>query len=160
MQKRILFVLGVSLFVACSNNKVADITTATADSSAMSVDGKKVIVYTTADSSNYRLTPTDTMTFADFDQPLETQPSIFIDASHQFQTFFGIGGALTDAAAETFAKLPADKQKEVLDAYYDKNKGIGYSIGRTNINSCDFSSDMGARFSGRITLISDWTLAV
>ena len=142
MQKRILFVLGVSLFVACSNNKVADITTATTDTSAINLDGKKVIVYTTADSTNYRLTATDTLSFADFDQPLETQPSIFIDASHQFQTFLGIGGALTDAAAETFAKLPADKQKELLDAYYDKNKGIGYSIGRTNINSCDFSSDM------------------
>ena len=37
---------------------------------------------------------------------------------------------------------PADKQKEVLQAYYDKDKGIGYTIGRTNINSCDFSSDM------------------
>jgi glucosylceramidase len=142
MQQRILFVLGVSLFVACSNNKVADVTTGTTDSSAISLDGKKVVVYTTADSTNYRLTPTDTLSFADFDQPLETQPSIFIDASHQFQTFVGIGGALTDAAAETFAKLPADKQKEVLDAYYDKSKGIGYSIGRTNINSCDFSSDM------------------
>ena len=142
MQKRILFVLGVSLFVACTNNKVADITTATTDTSAINLDSKKVIVYTTADSTNYRLTATDTLSFADFDQPLETQPSIFIDASHQFQTFLGIGGALTDAAAETFAKLPADKQKELLDAYYDKNKGIGYSIGRTNINSCDFSSDM------------------
>jgi len=141
MQKRILFVLCVSLFVACSNNKVADVMTTPADSSAMNVDGKKVIVYTTADSTNYRLTATDTLSFADFGQPLETQPSIFIDASHQFQTFVGIGGALTDAAAETFAKLPADKQKEVLDAYYDKSKGIGYSIGRTNINSCDFSSD-------------------
>src|SRR5215470_2382653 len=120
MQRRILFVLGVSLFVACSNNKVADMTTASTDSSAISLDGKKVVVYTTADSTNYRLTPTDTLSFVDFDQPLETQPSIFIDASHQFQTFVGIGGALTDAAAETFAKLPADKQKEVIDAYYDK----------------------------------------
>jgi glucosylceramidase len=72
---------------------------------------------------------------------LETQPSIFVDPSHTFQTFLGIGGALTDAAAETFAKLPADKQAEVLQDYYDREKGIGYSIGRINMNSCDFSSD-------------------
>ena len=26
-------------------------------------------------------------------------------------------------------------------AYFDKQKGIGYTIGRTNINSCDFSSN-------------------
>jgi glucosylceramidase len=127
---------------ACSENKVANESTTTNTDTSFSVDGKKVIVYTTADSTDYRLSPIDTLSFADFDQPLETQPSIFIDPSHTFQTFLGVGGALTDAAAETFAKLSPDKQKEVLQAYYDKDKGIGYTIGRTNINSCDFSSDM------------------
>ncbi|MFI5188226.1 MAG: glycoside hydrolase family 30 beta sandwich domain-containing protein [Chitinophagales bacterium] len=104
-------------------------------------EGKKVVVYTTADSSSLRLTATDTLTFSDFDQPLETQPCIFVDPSHTFQTFLGIGGALTDAAAETFAKLPVDKQAEIIQDYYDPEKGIGYSIGRINMNSCDFSSD-------------------
>ena len=106
-----------------------------------STQGKKVMVYTTAEKTDYKLTPTDTLSFENFDQPLETQPSIFVDPSHSFQTFIGIGGALTDAAAETFAKLPADKQAEVLQAYYDPKKGIGYTIGRINMNSCDFSSD-------------------
>ena len=127
---------------ACSENKVANESTTTNTDTSFSVDGKKVIVYTTADSTDYRLSPIDTLSFADFDQPLETQPCIFVDPSHTFQTFLGVGGALTDAAAETFAKLPVDRQKEILQAYYDKDKGIGYSIGRTNINSCDFSSDM------------------
>jgi glucosylceramidase len=54
----------------------------------------------------------------------------------------GIGGALTDASAETFAKLPAGKQNELLQAYFDREKGIGYTLASTNINSCDFSSDM------------------
>jgi len=52
----------------------------------------------------------------------------------------GIGGSLTDASAETFAKLPKDKQKELLTAYYDAEKGIGYTLARTTIQSCDFSS--------------------
>jgi glucosylceramidase len=52
----------------------------------------------------------------------------------------GIGGALTDASAETFAKLPEAKQTELLQAYYDTRTGIGYTLARTNINSCDFSS--------------------
>ena len=106
-----------------------------------STEGKKVMVYTTADSSQLRLTLTDSLTFADFDQPLETQPCIFVDPSHTFQTFLGIGGALTDAAAETFAKLPPASQMEILQAYYDRDKGIGYTLGRINMNSCDFSSD-------------------
>src|SRR5215472_371431 len=109
---------------------------------SFSTNGKKVKVYTTADSTKYRLSQTASLTFADFDQPLETQPSIFVDPTHRFQTFLGIGGALTDAAAETMARLPEDKQAEVLRAYYDKENGIGYTIGRININSCDFSSDI------------------
>jgi glucosylceramidase len=52
----------------------------------------------------------------------------------------GIGGAITDASAEVFAKLPAAKQQEFLNAYYDKDKGIGYSLMRTSIHSSDFSS--------------------
>ena len=47
---------------------------------------------------------------------------------------------LTDASAEIFYKLPKDKQKELLTAYSDKEKGIGYTIGRTTIASSDFSS--------------------
>jgi glucosylceramidase len=53
----------------------------------------------------------------------------------------GIGGALTDASAETFYKLPEAAQKEILRAYWDPVEGIGYSLGRTSIHSCDFSSD-------------------
>jgi glucosylceramidase len=102
---------------------------------------QKIIVYTTAEKTNLRITPTDTLSFTDFGQPLETQPCVFVDPSKMFQTFIGIGGALTDASAETFYKLPADKQKELMQNYYDPVKGIGYTLGRTNINSCDFSSD-------------------
>lgn len=102
---------------------------------------KKLIVYTTADSTDYRLTLTDSLVFSDFGQPLETQPCVFVDPSKTFQTFMGIGGALTDASAETFAKLPAAKQQEILEKYFDPKKGIGYTLARTNIQSCDFSSD-------------------
>jgi glucosylceramidase len=65
---------------------------------------------------------------------------VFVDPTKTFQTFIGIGGALTDAAAETFAKLPKDKQQQFLEAYYSREKGIGYTLARTNIHSCDFSS--------------------
>ena len=52
----------------------------------------------------------------------------------------GIGGAITDASAEVFAALSPKKQQEFLDSYYSKSKGIGYTLARTNIHSCDFSS--------------------
>ena len=71
-----------------------------------SVEGREVAVYTTADKSNYRLSATDTLVFKHLGQPLETQICVFVDPAKKFQTILGIGGALTDASAETFAKLP------------------------------------------------------
>ncbi len=101
---------------------------------------KKVVVYTTAKNSNLRITPTDTLGFKDFGQPLETQPCVFIDPTHSFQEFIGIGGAFTDAAAETFGSMNKQTQAEFLKAYYDNKDGIGYTLGRTTIHSCDFAS--------------------
>jgi glucosylceramidase len=107
-----------------------------------STKDKVVSVYTSADSTNLRLTNTDNLKFSELKQPLETQTCIFVNPDKTFQTFLGIGGAITDASAEVFAKLPKDKQQELLNAYFSKDKGIGYTLIRTNINSCDFSSDM------------------
>ncbi len=108
--------------------------------SAFEVGNKTVAVYTTADSSNYHLTLTDTLVFHDLAQPKETEICVFVDPSKKFQSFMGIGGAITDAAAETFYKLPKEIQAEFLSAYYDVNKGIGYTLARTTIHSSDFSS--------------------
>ncbi|GAB2810726.1 glycoside hydrolase family 30 protein [Ferruginibacter profundus] len=122
----------------CYHNATAQTKRTTAPFSAT---GKKVTVYTTADSSNLRLSVTGTSTFSAMPQPLETQVCIFVDPNKSFQTFLGIGGALTDASAETFAKLSKEKQEEFMQAYFSKTKGIGYNFARTNIHSCDFSSD-------------------
>jgi glucosylceramidase len=102
---------------------------------------KKVLVYITADKTDYRITLTDTLHFSYMGQPLETQVCVFVDPSQKFQKLIGIGGALTDASAETFYKIPDASRQEVLRAYYDTVNGIGYTFARTNINSCDFSSD-------------------
>ena len=104
-------------------------------------DGKNITVYATADTAGQRLTKTGTLQFTDLKKTAETQIYVFVNPARTFQTILGIGGALTDASAETFAKLPESKQAEILKAYYDPEKGIGYTLARTNINSCDFSSD-------------------
>ena len=104
------------------------------------IAAREVAVYTTADKTNFRLSATDKLAFKPMGQPLETQMCVFVDPSKRAQTILGIGGALTDASAEVFAKLPAAKQREFMDAYFDPNRGIGYNLGRTNIHSCDFSS--------------------
>jgi glucosylceramidase len=101
---------------------------------------KSLIVYTTADSTNFRLTKTLVAEFKPASQPQESEISVFVNPGKTFQKFIGIGGAATDASAEVYAKLSKEKQKEFMTAYFDKEAGIGYSILRTNIHSCDFSS--------------------
>ena len=136
MKKVFLFCISLPVALTYAQNNIVTIKAKT-----FTTTGKKVIVYTTADNTSDKLSATDTVTFKHMGQPFETQICVFVDPSKTFQTILGIGGALTDASAETFAKLPKDKQQEVLRAYYDATNGIGYTLARTNIHSCDFSSD-------------------
>ena len=105
-----------------------------------SAAGKKAQVFTTAQGTDLRLSAGEALAFAPAGQPVETQVCVFVDPGHTFQTVLGIGGALTDASAETFAKLPKAQQQEFMKAYYSPTAGIGYTLARTNIGSCDFSS--------------------
>ena len=97
-------------------------------------------VYTTAHNTELKLAQTGTISFEEFQQPLETEASILVNKDRLHQTFVGIGAALTDASAETFYKLDKDQQDLFMEAYYSIDKGIGYSLARTIIHSCDFSS--------------------
>jgi glucosylceramidase len=64
---------------------------------------------------------------------------IILDPAQRFQAFIGFGGAFTEAAAYTLSKIPAEKRKEALKSYFDKESGLGYSMGRVHIHSCDFA---------------------
>jgi glucosylceramidase len=107
-----------------------------------SLSGKSIQAFSTVENTDLRLSSTGSLTFKQKGQPFENEVMVFVDPSKTFQTYLGIGAAITDASAETFYKLSPAKQKEFMDAHFDPQKGIGYSIIRTNINSCDFSSDM------------------
>ena len=133
LRRRDALTLGaVLLLTGCAN---------TAPHFERTVAARTAVVYTTADSTTLRLSPSDTLAFATSEPTSEGRIYVFVDPQKTFQTMIGIGGALTDASAETFAKLPAAAQDSVLRAYYSTDQGIGYTLARTNINSCDFSSD-------------------
>lgn len=134
MKKRALSLFLIISFMGFSQQNI--------NKTKMDITAKKtkIAVYTTSEGSNLKLSNTQNLFFKDAIQPLETQSCIFVNPNKKFQTFLGIGGAITDASAEVFAKLPKDKQQELLNAYYSKDKGIGYSIIRTTIHSSDFSS--------------------
>lgn len=127
---------------ACNTQQGNSSNSSSGSTTAFSTNGKQVFVYTTADSTNHRLALLDTLSFTEKGQPFENEIIVFVDPAKTHQTYMGVGAALTDASAEVFAKLSKEKQQEFITAHFNKEKGLGYTIARTNINSCDFSSDM------------------
>ena len=81
--------------------------------------------------------PPLTMTAADAPK----KPAIVVDVTKTFQEFAGFGGAFTEAASTNWMKLSEEKKAEVIDTYFGapEDGGLGYSMGRVPINSCDFS---------------------
>lgn len=133
-------ILSIFLF-ACGAKQAKDEPEPFGEStSVFSASGKKVMVYTTAKNDDLRLSKTGTFSFSPGKQAKETENSVFVNPAKSFQTYMGIGGAITDASAEVFAKLPAAKQQELLNAYYT-HEGIGYTILRVSIHSADFGSE-------------------
>ncbi len=65
----------------------------------------------TAQHTPYRLTE---LPLPPIDGPGAEIASIFVDSSVRHQKIEGFGGAFTEAAALTFFKLPAERQREVL----------------------------------------------
>jgi glucosylceramidase len=73
-----------------------------------------------------------------------TAAALTLHPAERFQEMVGFGGALTESSAWVLAQVPAAKRAEVLRRYYDPREGIGYTLARTHINSCDFSLSIWA----------------
>ncbi|HSQ48050.1 MAG TPA: glycoside hydrolase family 30 beta sandwich domain-containing protein [Lutibacter sp.] len=137
MKKITLTVLALIAIFGCTPKKGEQ---KTAETIVTNDEHKTSLVYTSAHNTDLKLTLTDSVTFNAFKQPLETESAIMVDPGKEFQTFMGIGAALTDASAETFYKLSKENQDRFMEAYFSVDKGIGYTLARTIIHSCDFSS--------------------
>ncbi|MCU7693758.1 glycoside hydrolase family 30 beta sandwich domain-containing protein [Haoranjiania flava] len=142
MKKFLYFTILIFILQACSvasvNKKIHYTTKPNFD---FKLNKKTASIFSTAETTTYRLTNTHSnLMFGEMQQPKETDVCVFIDPTKTFQTFIGIGGAFTDASAETYYKLPESQRQSLLKAYFDTTEGIGYTLGRTNMNSCDFSS--------------------
>jgi glucosylceramidase len=69
-------------------------------------------------------------------------PELSVDESVSFQRMEGFGGALTESSAWVLDQIDAGIRDRVVRAYYAPDGGIGYTLARTHINSCDFSLGM------------------
>jgi glucosylceramidase len=68
-------------------------------------------------------------------------PSVLVNTELSFQTIEGFGGAFTEASAINWLALSSARRQEVLEAYFDRNRGHGYSLCRVHMGSCDFALD-------------------
>lgn len=59
----------------------------------------------------------------------------------RYQTVIGFGGAFTGAAAANYAAAPAAVKKQIVEALFNPDKGLGYTFCRTTIHSADFAPE-------------------
>jgi len=97
---------------------------------------KNTSIYLTSKDSNSRLKKISESEIST-DSKRELQ-SIRLHPNLLRQTILGFGGAFTEASASIYDQLDINKKSEIIEAYFGKN-GNRYNMGRTHINSCDFS---------------------
>ena len=64
---------------------------------------------------------------------------IEIDPAVTYQTIEGFGASMTDASVYMLSQIPEEELNDVMVKLFDNEKGIGASIIRAPLGSCDFS---------------------
>ena len=105
---------------------------------SLDIKGCPAQLFLTAKDTQNRLTPQEPVILVKSDNS-KTDATIIIDQSKTFQTIIGFGGSFTEAAAYALSKMSPDKRTEAINAYFNPKDGLGYTLCRTHINSCDFS---------------------
>ena len=110
------------------------------------LSARLINVTRTAQHTSDRLSPQAPLQFSAADdtadltaEPANAGVTLTVDRAQRFQTIEGFGGAFTESASHLFAQLNASQQERLLDLYFDPVLGLGYSMGRYTIGSCDFS---------------------
>ncbi len=96
-------------------------------------------VFTTAHGTDHKLSVTAGLEWHSRSVKTETDVVITVVPTQKFQTIIGIGAAITDASAHVLYQLPHKTREQFLKAHFSMDDGIGYSLIRTTIHSCDFS---------------------
>ena len=116
MKHKIIFTIAITSMLSCNVTK----------------DKLELTVYETSAQGN---SLRKINAFTDVKNPT----SIILNPDEKFQTITGFGGAFTESSAHLLYKLSAGNRKKILDAYFSE-AGANYSLTRTHINSCDFST--------------------
>eukprot|EP01113_Clastostelium_recurvatum_P031209 TRINITY_DN3875_c0_g1_i1.p1 TRINITY_DN3875_c0_g1~~TRINITY_DN3875_c0_g1_i1.p1 ORF type:complete len:496 (+),score=90.58 TRINITY_DN3875_c0_g1_i1:78-1490(+) len=89
----------------------------------------------------------------DSDLPFPTNQTLAVNTSNTYQAILGFGGAFTEAASYTYHTMGQAAQEELIEAYFGQN-GLGYSLGRVHMGSCDFCLETYSEANSK----DDWNL--
>lgn len=99
---------------------------------------KGIKVINTSMNTAERLTKKNDLSFTKDEGEESNVINIYDDVV--YQRIEGFGGAFTQASSYTLDKMSLGKRKEVINAYFGSD-GLRYTLCRTHINSCDFSTN-------------------
>lgn len=118
--KNLALYLSIFCLISCSENKKsAPFENQTSEKNKAEINKmteefdasqKSVTLYTTTSDLAKKIEASNLGGFENAPQAREDEISVFINPEKQFQTHVGIGGAITDASAEVFAKLSKENQ--------------------------------------------------
>ena len=112
-------------------------------------------IYLTSKNTKSRIKKIpDSELFVDTNSKLKT---LRINKNHHKQSILGFGGAFTEASASIYDQLDSIKKNEIIEAYFGEN-GNKYNMGRTHINSCDFSLENYAHCDTEDKLLNDFSI--
>jgi glucosylceramidase len=78
--------------------------------------------------------------FVDAGADTDAEVTIEVDGSRRFQEMSGFGAAVTGSSAWLIhQKLPESRRRELMQALFDAEKGVGLSFVRTTMGASDFS---------------------
>ena len=97
---------------------------------------RRIRCYLTARDTGARLTEQPALTPQAGESGL---PTVIVNTGRAFQSIEGFGGAFTESAAVAWLALGTAQRQQVLEAYFDRASGHGYSLCRVHIGSCDFA---------------------
>lgn len=94
------------------------------------------VALTTADQKN-QLTPQSNLSFGTSSTGSFT---INVNSTQSYQTWDGVGGAMTDSTATVIAGLPSSVQTTLMNSLFTQSSGVGLNFIRVPMGASDFSA--------------------
>ncbi len=69
----------------------------------------------------------------------EKTSTVQLNPQVTYQEIIGFGGAFTESSAYNLSRINKDAREQAIKDYFSQEEGLGYTIGRISIHSCDFS---------------------